>query len=109
MLETRKTFDRLPITADEAYTISRRELERRPLRWNSLTLDSLLMLVFSPQHEFDSLFEQDDIDRCGRQISSCPRVQPVPFSSKCAIPPLKPSSPFLSKGPTEGEDLLRLP
>ena len=34
ILETRKAFEKLPISADEAYRISRRELERRPLRWN---------------------------------------------------------------------------
>lgn len=33
ILETRKIFEKLPVTADEAYRISRRELERRPLRW----------------------------------------------------------------------------
>lgn len=33
ILETRKAFEKLPVTADEAYQISRRELERRPLRW----------------------------------------------------------------------------
>jgi excisionase family DNA binding protein len=33
ILRLRKHFEKLPITADEAYRISRRELERRPLRW----------------------------------------------------------------------------
>lgn len=32
ILETRKAFEKLPITADEAYRLSREELERRPLR-----------------------------------------------------------------------------
>lgn len=34
IVETRKTFEKLPITADEAYRISRRDLERRSLKWN---------------------------------------------------------------------------
>lgn len=33
ILRLRKYFEKLPITADKAYRISRRQLEQRPLRW----------------------------------------------------------------------------
>jgi len=33
IMETRRAFQKLPSSADEAYRISRRELERRPLGW----------------------------------------------------------------------------
>ena len=33
ILRLRKYFEKLPITADQAYKISRRQLEQRPLRW----------------------------------------------------------------------------
>lgn len=34
ILETREVFEKLPMTADEAYRISRRDLERRSSKWN---------------------------------------------------------------------------